>query len=229
MGHEVDSARAAVDVAEVELDQAKLDLEECKIRAPFNGVVGLPLVDPGDRVDSNTLITSLDDRTILQVDFEVPEELAGALQQNQTVITTTPAYPERTFSGRINALESRIDPQKRTILARANIKNEEDLLRPGMSFVTRLEIHGPSYPAVPEISLQWGREGSFVWIIRDNTAHKIPVRVIARTAGNVLVEGDFLEKEPVAVEGLQRLQPGREVIITGMANILESNNEINIQ
>ncbi len=226
---EVDSARASVDVAKVELDQAKLELEERKIRAPFAGVVGLPRVDPGDRVDPSTLITGLDDRTILQVDFEVPEELAGALRQEQTVTATTPAYPDMTFSGIIEALESRVDPQKRTIMARANIENINDLLRPGMSFATRLELKGATYPTVPEISLQWGREGSFVWIIREDTAHKVFVRVVARTSGNVLVEGDLKENEPVVVEGIQRLQPNRRVISTELNEILEDNNEVSFQ
>ncbi len=218
---EVDSARAAVDVAEVRLDQAQLALQERKIIAPISGVVGIPRVDPGDRVNTDTLITGLDNRSILHVDFDVPEELAGVLRNQQTVTAQTPAFPERIFTGQIEALESRIDPDTRTIMVRAKIDNQDDVLRPGMSFATRLEIKGAEYPTIPEISLQWGREGSFVWIIRDNIAHKIPVRVVARTAGNVLVEGDIHENELIVVEGLQRLQPEREVAATNIGRSLE--------
>ncbi len=210
---DVDSAQAAVDVAQVVLDQAKLALEERKIRAPFDGVVGIPRVDPGERVNGNTLITGIDDRSILHVDFEVPEMLAVELKKENIITAHTPAYTNRTFTGTIQALASRIDPQKRTIMARASIKNNEDLLRPGMSFITRLEIAGEDYPTVPEISLQWGRDGSFIWLIRNNLAERVTVHVIARTAGDVLVECEADETDQVVVEGLQRLAPGRKVIV----------------
>ncbi|MDP8243055.1 MAG: efflux RND transporter periplasmic adaptor subunit [Candidatus Hinthialibacter antarcticus] len=210
---DVDSARAAVDIAQVMLGQAKLAVEERKLRAPFDGVVGIPKIDPGERVTTNTLITGIDNRSILHVDFEVPEALALGLKQENTITATTPAFPNKTFTGMIAALESRVDPQKRTIMARARIVNEDDFLRPGMSFMTRLEIKGQEYPTVPEISLQWGRDGSFVWLIRDELADRIPVRVIARTAGDVLVECEANETDQVVIEGLQRLQPGKKVIV----------------
>lgn len=210
---EVDSARADLESAQVTLDQAKLELEYRKVRAPFSGVVGIPGVDPGDRVNTDTLITGLDDRRILYVDFELPESLVWALREENTVTVTTPAYPERKFSGEICAQESRVDPERRTIMVRASIDNSEDLLRPGMSFTTRWEISGKEYPTVPEISLQWEPNGSYVWIVRDGHAEKVESSVIARTAGKVLLKASIDEGELVVVEGLQRLRPGRKVKI----------------
>ncbi len=216
---EVDSARAAFEGAEVALEQARLALEYRQIKAPFDGIVGIPNVDPGDRVTTSTLITGLDARDILYVDFEIPEALAvapGNVQDGgQAVTARTPAYPGVTFSGSIVARESRVHVTRRTMRVRASIENEKDLLRPGMSFAVRWEIPGESYPTVPEISLQWGRDGSFVWIIRENKAVKVPARVVARNGSLVLLEGDIVEGEAVVVEGLQRLGPGDPVEILG--------------
>lgn len=214
---EVDSARAEYDAAQVALEQAKINLEKRQIIAPFDGIVGIPNVDPGDRVNLDTMITGLDDRAILQVDFEVPEALAGYLQSGgETVVSaTTPAFPRQQFSGTITAQESRINPQRRTLLVRANIENPDDVLRPGMSFSTRWKIDGPDYPAVPEISLQWSREGAYVWIVRDGKAEKIPSRVIARTGGRILVEAAMTASDNVVVEGVQRLRPGAPVDVVG--------------
>ena len=218
---EVDTVRADFEAAKVALDQAKLALEDRRIKAPFSGVVGIPKVDPGQRVTTATVITSLDDRKILHVDFEVPEALAGALREAQTenrnITATTPAYPGRTFVATISAQESRVNADRRTVLARASIENEEDLLRPGMSFTTRWTISGKRYPTIPEISLQWGRHGSFVWLARKQKAEKVPVQVIARKAGNVLVEGRLAIREPVVVEGIQRMRPGVSLQIVGEA------------
>ena len=218
---EVDAARADFEAAQVALAQAKLELEDRKITAPFSGVVGIPNVDPGDRVTADTLITGLDDREILYIDFEIPEDLAGFLENTQAeghrITATTPAYKNLTFHCTITAQESRINPERRTLLARAAVKNKQDLLRPGMSFTTRWEIPGNQYPTVPEISLQWERSGSFVWLIRNSRAEKVSTRVVARKAGLVLLNGDISEGEQVVVEGLQRLRPGAEVHILGMS------------
>ena len=209
---EVDSARATLEAAQVALEQAKLDLEQRKIIAPFDGVVGIPGADPGERVGPDTLITGLDARDILYVDFEVPEALAGALREaesnKQSIAFTTPSYPGRTFDGYISAQETRVDPERRTLMARASIENDDDILRPGMSFSARWDIPGQAFATVPEISVQWSRDGSFVWIIRDGKAAKTMARVVSRKGGQVLLEGDIKEGEPVVIEGLQRLRDG---------------------
>lgn len=218
---EVDAARTDFEAAQVALEQAKLALEERQIKAPFDGIVGIPNVDPGDRVGTDMLITGLDDRKILYVDFEVPESLAGALQnteeKNRIITATTPAYLSLNFSGHISAQESRVDPQRRTLMARASIDNDDDFLRPGMSFETIWEIPGDSYATVPEISVQWGRDGSYIWLIREGTAEKIQARVVARKAGRALLDGDIKGGESVVIEGLQRLRPGQKVEVVGSA------------
>lgn len=216
----VDSARAIFESAQVALDQAKLAVEERQIIAPFDGIVGIPNVDPGDRVDTDTMITGLDARDTLYVDFEVPEALMGALKgaqaNKQKIMVTTPSYPVEIFEGFITAQESRVNENRRTLMARASILNTKDALRPGMSFTTKWDIPGKDFATVPEISVQWGRDGSFIWIIRDNKAEKIKARVVARKAGQVLLDANVQEGELVVVEGLQRLRPNSQVQILNM-------------
>lgn len=209
---EVDSARATVSAAEVALAQARLALEDRRVVAPFAGNVGIPNVDVGDRVDTSTLITGLDDRGMLYVDFEIPESLTGLLREagadSAIVTATSPAWPAREFNAAISALEARLDPARRTLMVRAGINNDEDLLRPGMSFSIRWRIPGQRYPTVPEIALQWSAEGAFVWVVRDGRAEREPARVVARSDGRVLVEAAMQAGEAAVVEGQQRLRPG---------------------
>ncbi len=201
---EVDSAQANFEAAQVALDQARLEIEKRKVHAPFEGVIGLPQVDPGDRIDTNTTISNLDDRSVILVDYEVPESLLGAVTNNQatSIVVTTSAYPGRTFPGSLKTQESRINAQRRTLMMRASIQNDEDLLRPGMSFTILWTIPGEAYPTVPEISLQWSSEGSFVWAVREGKAVQVPAKVIARTAGMVLLDGELEDGETVVIEGV---------------------------
>lgn len=213
---EVDSARADFEVAAVTLEQAEFALEERQIKAPFDGVVGIPRVDAGDRVNPETLIIGLDNRQKIHVDFNIPEALAGLLQamaERPVVQAITPAYPNKTFEAAIKALQSRVEPTGRTLMIRAQINNEEDLLRPGMSFKIRWNIIGESFATVPEIALQWSKDGSYVWVVRNGKAKKVMATVIARKSGRVLLDGQLKADEEVVIEGLQRLRPDVEVDI----------------
>jgi len=212
---EVDSARATFEGAQVALETAQLELEQRKIIAPIDGVVGIPAIDVGDRIDTTTMITGLDNRSEILIDFEIPEALASAVSIEgngaNSITATTPAYPGQEFKGKISAQESRIDPDRRTMMLRASIDNTQDLLRPGMSFMTRWTIPGGQYLSVPEISVQWGREGSYIWVARENKAVKMMVKVIARRSGSVLIEGEIKEGEQVVIEGIQRLREGQVI------------------
>ena len=218
--NKVDSARAIFESSQVALDQAKLAVEARQIIAPFDGIVGIPNVDPGDRIDTNTMITGLDARDTLYVDFEVPEALIAALEDAQTkkqvIMITTPSYPVKIFEGLITAQASRVNESRRTLMARASILNTDDALRPGMSFTTKWDIPGKDFATVPEISVQWGRNGSFIWIIRNNKAEKVKARVVARKAGQVLLDAVVQKGDQVVVEGLQRLRPSTKVLILNM-------------
>jgi multidrug efflux pump subunit AcrA (membrane-fusion protein) len=74
-----------------------------------------------------------------------------------------------------------------------------------------VRIEGEEYPTIYEVALRWEREGDYVWRIADNKADKVRIEVIKRLEGRVFVSGDLKEGELIAVEGTQRLRPGREV------------------
>src|SRR5690606_40346518 len=75
----VDDARTLLRDAEVGLAQARENLEERLLRAPFSGVVGIGRVQKGDRVTPDTLVTTIDDRRVIRVSFEVPEAWLGQI------------------------------------------------------------------------------------------------------------------------------------------------------
>ena len=76
---QVDSAQADYEAAQVAVDQARLAISNHQIRAPFAGVVGITDIDPGQRVGPGVLITGVDSREIIYIDFEVPEAIVGQL------------------------------------------------------------------------------------------------------------------------------------------------------
>lgn len=212
---QVDSAQADYEAAQVAVEQAKLAISNHQIRAPFSGVVGITDIDPGQRIGPGVLITGVDSREVIYIDFEVPETLVPQLSASDMklieVVATTPSVPGRQFKARVVALDSRLNVEKRSLRVRANISNADDVLRPGMSFAVQMAVTGQMLASVPEIALQWDREGSYVWMIRDGKADRENVRVADRRQGRVFLDGNIKEGEIVVVEGGLRLSEGAAV------------------
>ena len=197
--------------AELEVQLAKETLRDLKIIAPFDGIVGLPNVEVGDRVTATTPIVSLDDQRDLLIEFEVPEKFAVQINVGDEISAITPSHQRTRFKGRIEYIDNRVNPASRTVKVRAVIPNKTNILRPGMSFAVELRLPGAVYAAVPELSLQWRKGESYIWVVRQSKAEKVLVRAVKRLNSIVLIEGDVAKNELVVVEGVQRLRQGRPV------------------
>jgi|TARA_B100000519_G_scaffold160777_1_gene142756 RND family efflux transporter MFP subunit len=208
---EIDIARTARDLAKVTLDEAKADLEDRHIAAPFSGYVGLTDVEVGDRVTTTTVITTLDDRTSLYVNFRAPES-AVSLLMSETSVTLQPwASRDVSLTADIAQLDSRINNTDRTMAARALLPNERDLYRPGMSFRVKLNLQGERYAAIPEAALLWGATGAYIYTAVDNKAKRVDVSVHQRLRGTILVSGDLTDGDLLVAEGIQSLREGQSI------------------
>lgn len=211
---EVDSARTALAEARIALDQAEVDLADRTILAPFDGIVGIPQIEPGDRVDSSTVLITLDNIESILVDFEVAETRFDNVRAGQSVRVETWSLPGETFTGVVESIASRIDPDSRTFSVRARVPNPNSRLLAGMSFAVYVDIEGKQYPSVAEISVLWGDGGTYIWRIEDEKVSRVPVRVVKRTNGRILLDGDIAKGDLIVVEGVLRLRPGRTVAAT---------------
>lgn len=207
----IDTAQEALRNAQIALKQAEQALTDRVLRAPFAGTVGLAAVQTGDRVTPDTEVATLDDRRTLRVHFEVPEAYLAQLAPGLPLTVENVAFAGQRFAGRVVEVDSRVDAARRTVRLLAEVPNPEDRLRPGMSFDVRLPLAGPAFVSVPELALQWGREGAYVWTVANERAQQVPVRSVRRANGRVLVEGALAAGQPVVVEGVQRLREGRGI------------------
>ncbi|GAK46200.1 HlyD family secretion protein [Tepidicaulis marinus] len=207
----IDAARTALDEAKIALGRAQVALDFRSIKAPFGGYVGITDVDVGDRIGPDTAITTLDDRSSLLVSFDVPEVFISRLDVGTPIMVSTWAQSGPKEEGRVVDVGSRIDPQSRTFVTRARVDNEADRLRPGMSFRVVIDLEGPLYAVVPEVSVQWGGDGSYLWAVRGGKAERVSVTIVQRQEGHVLVDGALEKGDLVVKEGLQRMREGLDV------------------
>ena len=205
---QLDDARAAVDSARIALEQARVDLDRRRITAPFAGRVGITEIDVGDRIDTNTLVTTIDDRSLLLVNFSVPEVYVDRVTRGTPVEVRLWDAADAPVSGEIVAVDSRIDINSRAFIARAAIDNAADRFRPGMAFEISLNASRGAFLSVPDVAVQWGADGAYVWVMADGIASRREIRLVKRLAGAILIEGDVAESDAVVMEGMQSVRAG---------------------
>ncbi|MGY6644878.1 MAG: efflux RND transporter periplasmic adaptor subunit [Salinarimonas sp.] len=210
---QVEEARARVASAEAELRGAELDLDRRTLRAPFDGYMGIPKVTTGDRVTTTTEVANIDDRSEILIRYALPERFAAQAQPGARVEANSIAFGVERFEGVIADVDSRIDPQVRTLTIRAAIDNSDDRLRPGLSFLVETVFEGALQTAVPLLSLQWDRDGSYLWRVVDDHVQRVDVEILERGESRALVTGDLTPGDRVVLEGVQRLRDGAPVAI----------------
>ena len=222
----LDTAQTDLETASVKYEQAKAELADRVLVAPFSGVVGLTDVSIGDRVTSDTMIATLDERSTLLVDFNLQEDHAAQIKLGDRVVVRPSTSPNTTLFGTIAAIDSRIELASRTLKVRAEIPNPDDLLRPGTSFQVELTFTGERYPNVREISVLWSRDGAYLWRSVNERAEKVFVRLVRRDQGRILVAGKINPGDLVVIEGVQGLRTGQKLAprVVGAGSAAKTNS-----
>ncbi len=205
----LETAQAALESASLRLGQARADLADRTVTAPFDGVIGLTEIDVGDRVSDETMIATLDDRSVILVDFNLPEVHAGRIRVGDPIRVRPWTMPDRDIEGTISATGSRIEPSSRALRVRARIPNPNDSIRPGTSFEVELVFIGRPYPRVREVAVLWSRDGAYLWRAKEGKAEKVFVELVRRDRGLILVDGGLQAGDLIVVEGVQGLRAGQ--------------------
>jgi membrane fusion protein (multidrug efflux system) len=207
----VDELQAAFVGARARLDAARKQLADRTVKAPFAGVVGIRGVDIGARVDDETVLTTLDDLSEVEIEFSVPEIFFGRVRQGLPVSATSAAFPGRAFSGRIATVDTRIGQVSRAFRVRAVLPNPDLVLPAGMFMHVEVVLEERPAVLIPEEAVTAEADGAFVYVVEEGRARRQTVRLGQRTAGAVEVLDGLEAGQPVVRQGVQRLRDGASV------------------
>jgi RND family efflux transporter MFP subunit len=211
---QVTDAELVVGNARLALRDAQLNLDRRAIIAPIAGIVGILPVEAGNYVTTDTVVATIDDRSRIKIDFYVPERFAANMAVGGILSASPIARPDAVFEGTVSAVDNRVDDKSRTLLVQAEIPNDRDTLRAGMSFRISVKFPGDAHPSVDPLAIQWGTDGAFVWVIRDGRAKRTPVRIVQRNTESVLVSADGIAPgDTVVTEGVHAVRDGAEVLV----------------
>lgn len=185
------------------------------IRAPFAGVVGLRQVSPGTLIQPGIPIATLDDLSLIKVDFSVPETFMAALAKGQEIEARAAAYPKRRFTGRITVVSPRVNPVTRAVTVRARLPNHDRALKSGMLIVIDVIRARRRALLVPEEAIVPIRDKTFVYVVgADRRVRRVAVRLGVRQPGMVEIRLGLKPGMRIVVEGTSRLRPGARVRVT---------------
>lgn len=206
-------AAAGLDEAKAMVQLAQLDLARTRIRAPFDGLVGMRLKAPGDRVQVEDGLIRIDAVDRLQLVFTVPETGAALARAGATIYVRVIAWRGERFPGEVFFISPTIDSATRRLLMKAWVPNEDHRLKPGMFANVDVEIARQlDALLVPESAIVYDRNGTYAWRVgAEDKAEKIPVELGARQQGRVQVVAGINAGDLVISAGTNKVIAGKVV------------------
>ena len=197
---------------EIKKDDIIAKLIDKNITAPFSGVLGKRGISGSSLGSENTIILTLDDSKMVLCDLKIPEVYAAILKKDLKLNATFSAYKNKTYEGIIQSVASRVDAQTRSILARAQIKNENSEIIPGSLLEIEILYNEKSSLSVPDTSIMYEGSKKFVYkIIDENIIKKTEVKTGVRSSGNLEILEGLVEGEKIIAEGLTKVRPNMKV------------------
>lgn len=211
-----DHEQAAADVRRV---QALIDQK--RIKAPFDGVLGVRRVNLGQFARAGDPLVSLTDASSLYANLTLPEQALGVLRVGQPMAVTVDAHAGREFPGKVTTVEPQVDPGTRTVRVQALLANPDGALSAGMYAHGRIGLPDrPGVITVPETAISYSAYGDSVYVVTPPeaggaapTVRQAYVKTGERLRGRVVVTEGLKAGDRVVTSGQLRLHNGAAVEI----------------
>ena len=219
--------QGAIQSDQAAVENAALQLSWCNIQSPIDGRIGLRLVDPGNLVTANTTnLVVINQFRPIAVYFTLPEnDLQPVLQKlaadhRMSVDAYDRSDVNKLATGTLLTADNQIDTTTGTDKLKAVFANENEILFPNQFVNIHLVLEDrPNALVVPTAAIQSGVDGSFVWVIQNNSDGKPVARM--QTVKVAMAEGQdtILDSGPasgaqVVIDGADRLRPEQLVQVS---------------
>lgn len=215
---QLDTRLSLLEEAQARVKLAKARIALMKVRAPFDGVLGLRNVSVGQLISPGTAIVTLDKLDFVKVDFEVPEVYLAQLQPGLPVTATSKSFPGQRFDGEVTSVDTRVNPATRSIIVRTRLPNPDLHLRPGMLLEVGLVKERQEATIIPEGALIPEGNEQYVYLLNgtpeEATIERRKVIIGQRRPGEVEILEGLQPGDRVITEGTMRVRPGGTVQYT---------------
>jgi len=219
---DLDQARTALETAKSQAQALDASVREQQVQlhyysviAPWSGIVGDIPVHVGDRVTTNTMLTTVDKPGTLEVYVYVPIERSSQLKLNMPV-QILDGSGNVIADSRVSFISPQVDNTTQTILVKASIANNKDKLRQSQFIRARVIWGTHTSPVIPVLAVSrvGGQYFAFVAEANDKgafVARQKPLKVGQMVDNNYAVLDGVKPGEKVIVSGTQFLVDGTPV------------------
>jgi membrane fusion protein (multidrug efflux system) len=224
---ELDRMRAEADQAGARAGEIRATIERKRIRAPFDGVLGIRQVNLGQYLTGGDPVVPLQTLDPIYVDFTVPQQEVGRLRVGHAVSLDVGEIDLAGVAGRIAAIDSVVEQETRNVRVRAEFPNRERKLRPGMFVEAHVELGAAQQlVTLPTSAILYAPYGDSVYVVEEMTG---PNGQSYRGARPQVVKLGASRGDQVAV--LAGVEPGQEVVSSGVFKLRPGvavlvNNEV---
>jgi membrane fusion protein (multidrug efflux system) len=214
-------SRATVDSDEVNLRNARAQVaqqqatvDQMTLKAPFAGRIGLRQVDVGQYLTAGTAIVTLQPLDRIFVDFMLPQRVIDQVRVGQAVGARVDAFAGTTFTGRIEAVNAKVDQTSRNVQVRAIFDNPDHKLLPGMFATVDVAIGKPErHLTLPQTAIVYNPYGDSVYLAvqGEGSGHG---GLVAR---QTFIRTGSTRGDQVAV--LSGIEPGATVVTAGQVKL----------
>lgn len=222
----VEMAQASLNASIAALESVKVARSYCRITAPISGRTGTINVTLGNTVKANDTqpLVTINQLKPIRVQAALPQQyfdaVRTAMQAGSVTVTASQkdSTEGATTTGTLDYIDNAVDATTGTFATRAGFPNADERLLPGMFVTTTLTLGSEtSALTVPEVAVQHGQTGDYVFVIVGDKAMKRDV-TIARMQHNLAVVSAGLEEgTAVAIDGVLGLKDGTPVKIAPAA------------
>lgn len=215
---EYDSSLNQYNILKADIENIAAQISKTEIRAPFTGVIGLKNVSEGAYVNQNTLIASVQQINPIKIDFSVAEQYASIIKKGNKITFTVEGIKQE-LTGKVYAIEPKIDPDTRTLAVRALSTNDKNEIYPGAFAKIKLSLSDiDSALMIPTEAIIPDLKGKKLYRIKNGVAESIKVVTGLRNDSYIQITEGLLEGDTIITRGIMQLKPGALVKIIELKN-----------
>jgi multidrug efflux system membrane fusion protein len=218
---QLEQAQADYDQAAADIKRVQALIEQKRVKAPFDGVLGVRRVNLGQFTRAGDALVSLTDASTVYANITLPEQALGAVRAGQPVTVTVDAHAGREFAGQVTTVEPQVDAGSRTVRVQATLANADGALAAGMFAHGRIGLPDrPNVITVPETAVSYSAYGDSVFVLARPkagqeggaaTVRQAYVKTAERMRGRVVVTDGLKAGDQVVTSGQLRLHNGAAV------------------
>ncbi|MDB5048426.1 MAG: efflux transporter periplasmic adaptor subunit [Fibrobacteres bacterium] len=208
----LDQAELGFQQARVAMLQAQRTYEDSRCQAPFTGVLVSRMIDRFQTVAPGAPTVRIAATSRLQAVVAIPESEARDFREGQTAEFSLVQDSAHVFTGKLKSIDRAVEAHNRTVMARIDIPNSGNVLRPGMVGKTRiLRKKYDKAIVVPSNAVLRLQEGTMVVLVKDGKAMQVPVRLGPAMGESVVVESGLSEGDLIVTVGAFQVSTGTKV------------------